>query len=328
MRTRSRHGGFGPAVLGAVLMALVSGCASADGPVNLTSADANAGNALPAIVAVGRNALKDVHPDTDNSCGDPTASLAPIGDDANSPWFQHVKQRGKLLAGVDDSTYLFGFRDPKSSELQGFDIEIAHDLAQRIFGDPGKVQFLEITTPQRVTALQRFDVDVVVRTFTISCARRNDVLFSSPYFVAHQRLLVDSASPANNLADLVGQRVCATQGSDSLSRIAQHKAVPVSVANWSDCLVLLQQNQVAGISTDDTILAGMHAQDPKTKIVGPNLGDEPYGVAVNKSNPDFVRYINSALDDIKSNQWQQAYARWLTNALGPSPGPPGSNYKG
>jgi len=50
---------------------------------------------------------------------------------------------------------------------------------------------------------------------------------------------------------------------------------------------------------------------------------------VNKQNPDFVRYVNGALDSIKgSGQWQDSYSRWLANALGPSPGPPASNYKG
>ena len=324
MMTRTRCAAFGLAVLG-VVIALVSGCASVDSPVNLINADPNAGSALPADVAVGPDALKTASPN-DTSCGDPTASLAPNGDDTN--WLQHVKQRGKLLAGVDDSTYLFGFRDPKSGQLEGFDIDIAHDIAQQIFGDPSKVQFLEITTDQRITALNRDDVDLVVRTFTISCNRLDDVLFSSPYFFAHRRLLVDSTSLANNIDGLAGQRVCATSGSDSLVTIAQHKALPVSVANWSDCLVLLQQNQVAGICTDDTILAGMHAQDPNTKIVGPSLADEPYGVAVNKQNPDFVRYVNGALDSIKNgSQWQDSYSKWLANVLGPSSGPPASNYK-
>ncbi len=42
---------------------------------------------------------------------------------------------------------------------------------------------------------------------------------------------------------------------------------------------MLQQGQVDAITTDDTILAGMGAQDPNTKIVGAAIAPEPYGLA-------------------------------------------------
>ena len=64
---------------------------------------------------------------------------------------------------------------------------------------------------------------------------------------------------------------------------------------WTDCLVLLQQGQVAAISTDDSILAGLAAQDPWTKIVGPRFSSEPYGLAISKQHPDFVRFVNAVL---------------------------------
>ncbi len=64
---------------------------------------------------------------------------------------------------------------------------------------------------------------------------------------------------------------------------------------WTDCLVLLQQDQVAAVSTDDAILYGLEAQDPFTKVVGPELTDEPYGLAMSKQHPDFVRFVNAVL---------------------------------
>jgi hypothetical protein len=55
------------------------------------------------------------------------------------------------------------------------------------------------------------------------------------------------------------------RGSDSLAVIAAARAIPVAVTYRTDCLVLLQQGDVAAISTDDSILAGLAAQDPLTK---------------------------------------------------------------
>jgi polar amino acid transport system substrate-binding protein len=66
---------------------------------------------------------------------------------------------------------------------------------------------------------------------------------------------------------------------------------PVAVPYWTDCLVLLEEGKIAAISTDDSILAGIAAQDPYTKIVGPRISDEPYGLAISRQHPDFVRFV-------------------------------------
>ena len=56
-------------------------------------------------------------------------------------------------------------------------------------------------------------------------------------------------------ADLSGKKVCATKKSTSLAKIATDaaKPVPVSVDNWSDCLVMLQQGQVEAGPEDDEV---------------------------------------------------------------------------
>ncbi|MGH3437649.1 MAG: glutamate ABC transporter substrate-binding protein [Sciscionella sp.] len=311
------------------LLALLAGCSSVNGPVDLASG-LRVNAPRPDDVKVGADALASVNSSKETSCGDPTASL-PASNDASGATLQEVRKYGKLRVGVDNNTYLFGFRDPKSGQLQGFDIDIAHDMAQAILGDPNKVEFKEIDSAQRVTALARNDVDMVVRTMSITCARLAKVSFSTTYFVSHQRLLVASDSLANGLADLGGKRVCATAGSTSLQTIASTPShpIPVSVANWSDCLVMLQQHQVAGVSTDDTILAGMEAQDPNTKIVGPSLATENYGIAMRKDAPDLVKYVNGALDAVrKDGRWRSSYQKWIGSRLGPVPSAPAPHYKG
>jgi hypothetical protein len=75
----------------------------------------------------------------------------------------------------------------------------------------------------------------------------------------------------------------------------------VAVPYWTDCLVLLQQGDVAAISTDDSILAGLAAQDPWTKIVGPRFSSEPYGLAISQQHPDFVRFVNAVLQQLRTN---------------------------
>jgi polar amino acid transport system substrate-binding protein len=273
-------------------------------------------------------ALAITEQDATPACNPKASSLAPLGPPQVIPgsYLATIKARGYLIAGVDQNTYHFGFLNPLDGQIEGFDIDMIHAIAKAIFGNPNAVEFKAITDQERIPDILNGSVDIVAHTMTITCARLQQVDFSSVYFDAAQRVLVQDDSTATSLADLNGQRVCATAGSDSLSVISQAGAIPVAVPYWTDCLVLLQQDQVAAISTDDTILAGLAAQDPFTKLVGPRLTDEPYGLASSKGHPDFVRFVNAVLAQLRSDgQWAASYARWVGT---PVPAPPAAQYAG
>ena len=260
------------------------------------------------------------------ACDPKASSLRPAGPPqvTSGSSMARIRARGFLIAGVDQSTYHFGFLNPLNGQIEGFDIDMIRAVAQAIFGNPDKVQFKAISDAQRIPDVLSGAVDIVAHTMTITCARLQQVDFSSVYFDAAQRVLVLKNSAAQSLADLNGQKVCATTGSDSLAVIAAAKATPVAVPYWTDCLVLLQQGEVAAISTDDSILAGLAAQDPWTKLVGPRLTDEPYGLAISRQHPDFVRFVNAVLAQLRTNgRWKASYARWIGT---PVPAPPPAQY--
>jgi polar amino acid transport system substrate-binding protein len=261
------------------------------------------------------------------SC-DPTASLRPTGSPRVTPgsFMAKIRARGYLIAGVDQSTYHFGYLNPLDGRIEGFDIDMVRAVAKAIFGNPNKVVFKAISDAQRIPDVRSGAVDIVAHTMTINCDRLQLVDFSSVYFDAGQRVLVLSNSGAKSLADLNGKKVCATSTSTSLDNIKHlSHAIPVAVTYWTDCLVLLQQGDVAAISTDDSILDGLKAQDPWTKIVGPRFTSEPYGLAISQQHPDFVRFINAVLQRLRTDgQWAASYAHWVGT---PVPAPPPAHYK-
>ncbi|MCG8919834.1 glutamate ABC transporter substrate-binding protein [Actinokineospora sp. PR83] len=265
---------------------------------------------------------------------DPTASLRPAGKPTPGlmppgTTMRAIQDRGRLIAGVDQNTFLFGFRDPTSNALIGFDIDRVREIAAAIFGDPDRVQFKVITSAERVDALKRGDVDIVVRTMTATCARWADINFSAIYYTAGQRVLVEKSSPITAVDQLGGKRVCAAKGSTSITKLRDSPAPPdlLAVDNWSDCLVLLQQGQVTAVSTDDTILVGMAAQDPNVKMVGPRFTEEPYGIGIPKQSEDMVRFVNAVLEDsIRTGSWAASHNRWLDRADQPA-NPPVARYR-
>lgn len=323
-RTRPRTVALAVAAVAvaATVSAAVAGCAAAppaEPSTHSTAPPAARTVAEDNTVAGGRAVHQSRTEDkaATATCDPAAASLAPLGPPqvTDGSFMAKIRRRGYLIAGVDQSTYHFGYLNPLDGQIEGFDIDMIRAVAQAIFGNPDKVQYKAISDDQRIPDILNDSVDIVAHTMTITCDRLKQVDFSSVYFDAHQRVLIPNNSAATGgLADLGGKKVCATKGSDSVNTIEDSPSHPevVQVQFWTDCLVLLQQDQVAAVSTDDAILYGLAAQDPFTKVVGPELTDEPYGLAISKQHPEFVRFVNAVLAKERSDgAWEASYHRWV-----------------
>ncbi|GAB2705414.1 glutamate ABC transporter substrate-binding protein [Kitasatospora kifunensis] len=284
--------------------------------------------AVAATGAVRANTLAGAQTGA-QSC-DPTKSLPPSSSD-NGPAVSAIKKRGVLIAGVDQNNYHWGFRDPSTGQVEGFDIDIVRAIAQAILGDPNKVEFKMVPTADRIEAIKSGEVDLIARTMTITCDRLNDVAFSTVYFQAGQQVVVPKAAKAKSVDDaLKGKTVCVSSSSTAQEQLGQNPrgtaAIKV-VGNDLDCLVLMQLGQVDVTLTDNAIAVGQAAQDPTVQVIGPSITNEPYGVAMAKNAPDLVARVNQVLADYRQNGgWQASYDKWLANYLGPSGGPPPANY--
>jgi polar amino acid transport system substrate-binding protein len=268
-------------------------------------------------------------PDPAAHACDRTASLRPFASriEADAA-VADIRKRGRLLVGLDIGSNLFSFRDPVTGEISGFDVDIAAEVARDIFGDPTAVEYRILSSAERIAALQNNAVDIVVKTMTITCERREKVNFSTTYFTAYQRILAPRESDIAGPEDLPGKRVCVARGTTSLKTVQQIDPPPaiVTVVTWADCLVALQQHEVDAVSTDDAILAGLVTQDPYLHIVGPNMAEEPYGIGINLTNTALVRFVNGTLQRIRNDgTWDNLYRRWLS-VLGPAPAPPTPRY--
>jgi polar amino acid transport system substrate-binding protein len=268
------------------------------------------------------------------ACGDPTASLRPRGQQPapghmpTGTFMRTIQDRGRLIVGVDQNTLLFGYLNPFNGQIEGFDIDMLRVLAKAIFGDPNAIEFKAISSAQRIPVIQDESVDIVADAMTINCERARQVAFTTVYYDAGQRIMVPSNSPMRSTRDLAGRKVCATVGSTSIENIHKlvPRAIPYPVPLRTDCLVALQEGRADAISTDDAILYGFQAQDPYTKIVGPRFSNEPYGMAINKRHPEFVRFVNAVLERTRNDgTWASIYEKWLgrvTHAPAPVPPPP------
>ena len=271
-----------------------------------------------------------------SSCGNPLASYQPSGPLPppttlpNGSTMAKIKNRGRLVAGVSADTYLLASRNPFTGQIEGFDIDMVKAVTAAIFGNENRYQLKVITAAQRIPALEKGDVDIVARNMTINCDRWKQIAFSTEYYRSGQKILVRKGSKDNSINDLDGQKVCAPNGTSSMDNLIKKapKAIPVGADTHTGCLVLFQEGQVSAITGDDTVLAGLAAQDPYAVV--PNqraFTAEPYGLGFNEKDVDFVRFVNARLDEMRTNgEWTRIYNRWLRDSLGAAPNPPNAVY--
>ncbi|MGW4029087.1 glutamate ABC transporter substrate-binding protein [Streptomyces sp. NPDC004838] len=278
------------------------------------------------VIAAHGEGVPSAAPAKAAACTAPETSLPPSS--ADGPNIDVIKKRGKLIVGVDQNSYRWGYRNPTSGNLEGFDIDLARAIAEDIFGDPEAVIFRAIPTNQRIPALNNDTVDIVVRTMTINCARIKQVAFSTAYFQAGQQVLASKTSRITGYDDsLKGKRVCSAEGSTAYEALEKQSFGAIfkdrndgkpadedilTVPNQLDCLVRLQEGLVDAVVTDNALGAGQAAQDPAIELKGGKpFTTEYYGVATKLGKDDLVSRINQVLEDYRPVRWKAAYAKWL-----------------
>ncbi|MFK5634923.1 MULTISPECIES: glutamate ABC transporter substrate-binding protein [unclassified Ornithinimicrobium] len=171
----------------------------------------------------------------------------------------------------------------------GMDVDVAIAVAEALGYSEDDITWREAPTPQRENLLTTNQVDMVFATYSITDARKEEVQFAGPYFVAGQDLLVTEDSDIAGLEDLEGRLLCSVTGSTSANNV-QEEVPGVQLqeyGTYSECVEQLANGTIDALTTDDTILAGYAAQNQyagQLRVVGAPFSEENYGVGLNKES--------------------------------------------
>jgi glutamate transport system substrate-binding protein len=227
-----------------------------------------------------------------------------------------LQQKGEITIGVKYDVPPFGFKNPRTGDIEGFDVDLGKAVSKALGVRP---KFIEAISDNRVPFLKAGTADLILSTMTITKERNNQIDFSEPYYIAHGRILVPSDSKIQSVDDLAGKRVCTALGSTYADTLKQKapKAQLRLVDSYSECLELIQNGAVDAVSTDDVILTGMIIQDKRLKLVGPQLTTEPYGAGIKKGDARFQAFVNEVISKYKSDgSWERSYEKWVGRYTG------------
>jgi polar amino acid transport system substrate-binding protein len=241
----------------------------------------------------------------------------PGGPSGGGDLARAISARGVLRVGVKADAPPLGWQDEFGR--YGFDIDIAQAVFEELQGPMGlrELEFVTVTSSDRIDKVVKGDVDMAVATMTITRSRDEEVDFTIPYFQDGQALLVRADSTVGSYMDLAGRGVGVVKGATSGATIRQVQpdCTVREYADYDAAVAGLLAGEVEAVTSDMIILMGLrlNSADPeKLRIAGERFSTEPYGIAVAEDQSEWRDALNGAIQRLwLTGRWQQIYENWF-----------------
>jgi polar amino acid transport system substrate-binding protein len=213
-----------------------------------------------------------------------------------------VLDRGKLIVGTGSTNAPWHFEDT-SGKLTGMDIAMGRILANGLFGDPNKVDFVQTAPEARIPNITTGKVDIVIQFMTISAQRAQLVNFSRPYYVEGVALLTLPDAKIKTFDQLMAAsknaRVSVLQnvGADDLVHQVLPDAQVMQLDTQANVVQALQSHRVDGAAVDLSTVRWMVKQDPtKYADSGMHWQHQLYGAAMRQGDLDWLQFVNTVFN--------------------------------
>lgn len=218
----------------------------------------------------------------------------------------------KLIVGTNATFVPFEFKDEKTQDYTGFDIELIRAIGKRINKD---VELKNIAFDALIPALNTRDIDVAASGMTITKARSEKVLFSSPYYENALAVVYKDGTTVNSLDDLKGKKIAAQLGTTGADLTHKIEGTAVKEFDHSNEALLELQNGGVDATVIDLPVAQYYSTkhpDQHIKFMAYPNTKEYLGLAMNKDNKALQEQINKAIADMKADgEFNTLYKKWF-----------------
>jgi ABC-type amino acid transport substrate-binding protein len=227
--------------------------------------------------------------------------LAP-GEPAVDKTWERIQQEGVMRVAVDASYPPFEFID-EGGNLVGYDIDLAHELADRFGVD---VEFVIISFDGLYDALRVQRVDLILSALPFDSRLTEDVTYSHPYFNAGQVLVVrEGETVISGVGDLHGQRVGVEWGSmgdvEARELLRRMEFELYQYPTPDEALSKLAEGEIDAVIADAVSVYQFSREEGDVKISGPPVTDEPYVIATLLNSFILQERLNEAILDLSAN---------------------------
>ena len=199
------------------------------------------------------------------------------------------------------------------NNIVGFDIDLMNAIAKAANIE---IKYENVGFDPLLAGMAQGTYDAAISSITIRADRAENMLFSDPYYVAGQMIVVQKNNTSVTNADsLKGKKLGAQLGTTGESLANEVEGATVKSYNQIGLAVQdLLNGQIDAVICDTPIADGYVKKNASTlKIVGEALTTENYGIAVSKGNEALLAKINEGLAAVKADGTYDALVqKWLT----------------
>ena len=236
-------------------------------------------------------------------------------ESSNGSEIQKIKDNGVLKVGVKVDVPKFGYKNPDTGEIEGFEIDVAKQVAKKILGDENKIEFQGVTAKTRGPLLDNGEIDMVAATFTITEERKKSYNFSDAYLTDGIGLLVKKDAGYTSLKDLNGKTIGVAQSSTtkkSLEEEASKDGITLKfseLSSYPELKAALDSKRIDCFAVDASILNGY--VDDSSVILADRYNPQEYGIASKLQNKELAKEINEVVNDMKtSGELDKLIEKW------------------
>jgi polar amino acid transport system substrate-binding protein len=238
-------------------------------------------------------------------------ALIGIQSDASGS-LERIGKRGYILWGADaEGGAPYVFPDPNNpSRLIGFEVDLAAAIARELGVKEKQVQN---AWDSLIPALQRGDFDMVLNGIEITDQRKSRVLFSAPYYIYTEQLVVRKDDKTiNGLNDLKGKTAGTLSGAVAQNILNQLSGVTVKIySGQAEPYEDLALGRLDAVLMDLPIAAYYALPNPKLRYAGPPAGEGEYAIAFRMSDEELRNRIDEVIRKlITSGELKRIYEKW------------------
>lgn len=216
-------------------------------------------------------------------------SLSACG--AKGPSLADVKKAGKLV--VATSPDFPPFENLEGGKVVGIEVEIM----EKICAELGIAFELEqINFDAVLTGVQTGKYDCGMSGISVTPKREKNTLFTVPYCLAAQCIVVKADSAIASKADLTGKKISVQTGTTAAEFCSGEGYELSQFEANQDAKLALTQGKVDAWVVDDLTAAELCKGDDSVKILSDAMTTEPYAFAFAFGSEDLVAEINKTLE--------------------------------
>lgn len=221
-----------------------------------------------------------------------------------------VLDRGNLVCGVDGSIPGFSFVD-SSGQYSGLDVDVCKAVAAALFDDPEAVEYRNLDSTERFTALAGGEVDMLSRNTTWTSSRDsaggNGLEFAPTTFYDGQGMMIRKDSGITSLEDFAGQSICVETGTTTELNLTDRmrelsvQFTPVVFQDADAAYAAFAEGRCQGMTSDKSQLAARRTTLPSPDdytLMDVTMSKEPLApVTVNNDSRwfDVVKWVTYGL---------------------------------